>query len=117
SRVETQIPIKMTLSALPAGVKKLRLPRHTVSKPKFLSKPEVPRSAEILELHTSLVCTSAMQEKAKLQRALARARGEELSPYTRPSPASSLDSGSSKDDEDKPLNGGEVHICAGRIQR
>lgn len=117
SRVETQIPIKMTLSSLPVGVKKLRLPRYTVSKPKFLAKPEIARSAEILELHTSLVCTSAMQDKGKLQRALARARGDELGPYTRPSPASSTDSGSSRDDEDKPLNGGEVRICSGCIQR
>ncbi|KAJ9602002.1 SPT3 Dosage dependent suppressor of Ty-induced promoter mutations-like protein [Cladophialophora chaetospira] len=117
SRVETQIPIKMTLSSLPAGVKKLRLPRYTVSKPKFLAKPEVARSQEILELHTSLVCTSAIQEKVKLQRALARARGEELGPYNRPSPTSSVESGSSKDDEDKPLNGGEVQICPGCIQR
>ena len=117
SRVETQIPIKMTLSTLPPGVKKLRLPRHTVSKPKFLAKPEVARSSEILELYTSLVCTSAMQDSVKLQRALARAKGEELGPFTRPSPASSIESGSSKDDEDKPLNGGEVHICTGCVQR
>ncbi|KIW93001.1 uncharacterized protein Z519_06850 [Cladophialophora bantiana CBS 173.52] len=116
SRVETQIPIKMTLSSLPSGVKKLRLPRHTVSKPKFLAKPEVPRSPEILELHTSLVCTSAMQDSVKLQRALARARGEEQAPHTRSSPAST-ESSASKDDEEKPLNGGEVRICAGCIQR
>ncbi|KIW79238.1 hypothetical protein Z517_05850 [Fonsecaea pedrosoi CBS 271.37] len=116
SRVETQIPIKMTLSSLPPGVKKLRLPRHTVSKPKFLAKPEVPRSPEILELHTSLVCTSAMQDRVKLQRALARARGEDPGPYARSSPAS-VESSTSKDDEDKPLNGGEVRICAGCIQR
>ncbi len=117
SRVETQIPIKMTLSTLPQGVKKLRLPRHTVSKPKFLAKPEVARSSEVLELHTYLVCTSAIQDKTNLQRALARARGEELGPYTRPSPTSSVESGSSRDDEEKPLNGGEVQICAGCIQR
>jgi hypothetical protein len=117
SRVETQIPIKLTLSSLPPGAKKLRLPRYTVSKPKFLAKPEVARSTEILELYTALVCTSAMQDNVKLQRALARARGEELGPYTRPSPASSMESESSRDDEDKPLNGGEVRICAGCIQR
>ncbi|OAP57851.1 hypothetical protein AYL99_08589 [Fonsecaea erecta] len=116
SRVETQIPIKMTLSSLPPGAKKLRLPRHTVSKPKFLAKPEVPRSPEILELHTSLVCTSAMQDRVKLQRALARARGEEQASHTRSSPAST-ESSTSRDDEDKPLNGGEVRICAGCIQR
>lgn len=117
SRVETQIPIKLTLSQLPANVKKIRLPRHTVSKPKFLAKPPPERSADIYELHTSLVCTSAMQDPVKLQRAWARARGEDLSPYTRPSPASSTDSQTSKDDEDKPLDGGEVRICTGCIQR
>ncbi|KIW12074.1 hypothetical protein PV08_09348 [Exophiala spinifera] len=117
SRVETQIPIKLTLSVLPSGAKKLRLPRHTVSKPKFLSKSEINRSPEILELHTSLVCTSAMQDPSKLQRALARARGEELAPLTRPSPASSDDSSTLKDDDERPLNGGEVKICPGCIQR
>ncbi|KIW39054.1 uncharacterized protein PV06_08868 [Exophiala oligosperma] len=117
SRVETQIPIKLTLSTLPSGAKKLRLPRHTISKPKFLSKSEISRSPEILELHTSLVCTSAMQDPNKLQRALARARGEESAPLNRPSPASSDDSSTLKDDEDRPLNGGEVKICPGCIQR
>ncbi|EXJ80050.1 hypothetical protein A1O3_08336 [Capronia epimyces CBS 606.96] len=117
SRVETQIPIKLTLSSLPPGAKRLRLPKHTISKPKFLAKSDPDRSPEILELHTSLVCTSAMQDPAKLQRAWARARGEDPAPYTRPSPASSTESSTSKDDEDKPLNGGEVRICAGCIQR
>lgn len=117
SRVETQIPIILTLSSLPPGAKKLQLPTHTVSKPKFLIKGEHERSAEVLELHTSLVCTSAMQDKVKLQRALARARGEDLVPYSKPSPASSTTSSSSRDDEDKPLNGGEVKICNGCIQR
>ena len=117
SRVETQIPIRMTLSYLPTGVTKLRLPTHTVSKPKFLAKPEVERNSEILELHVSLVCTSAMQDNVRLDRAFARARGEELSPLGRPSPASSNGSHGSMDDEDRPLNGGEVRICSGCIQR
>jgi hypothetical protein len=117
SRVETQIPIKMILAPLPAGVTKLRLPTHTVSKPKFLAKPEAERSAEILELYTSLVCTSAMQDRGRLDRAWARARGEDVGSVNRPSPASSLGSQSSKDDEEKPLNGGEVRICSGCIQR
>lgn len=118
SRVETQIPIKMILFPLPPNVKKLRLPTHTVSKPKFLAKPEVERSPEVYELSTSLVCTSAMQDPLRRERALARARGEDLSPYTRPSPASSSGShNSSRDDDEKPLNGGEVRICTGCIQR
>ena len=117
SRVETQIPIKMTLAPLPTGVTKLRLPSYTVSKPKFLAKSEAERSPEILELSTSLVCTSAMQDQAKLERAFARARGEEFAPVSKPSPASSTGSQSSKDDDEKPLNGGEVRICSGCIQR
>lgn len=117
SRVETQIPIKMTLTPLPAGATKLRLPSYTVSKPKFLAKPEADRSSEILELSTSLVCTSAMQDQARLDRAFARARGEDVGPVSKPSPASSIGSQSSKDDEEKPLDGGEVKICSGCIQR
>lgn len=117
SRVETQIPIRMTLSYLPNGVTKLRLPTHTVSKPKFLAKPEVDRNSEVLELHVSLVCTSAMQDTTRLDRAFTRARGEEPGPLERPSPAPSNGSQGSVDDEDKPLNGGEVRICSGCIQR
>ncbi|KAK5070829.1 SPT3 Dosage dependent suppressor of Ty-induced promoter mutations-like protein [Lithohypha guttulata] len=117
SRVETQIPIKMTMYPLPHGVRKLRLPTHTVSKPKFLAKAETDRSQDTLELYVSLVCTSAMQDPQRKQRALARARGEDLSAYSRPSPASSTGSISSKDDDEKPLNGGEVRICSGCIQR
>lgn len=113
SRVETQIPIKMILNPFPQGVTKLRLPSYTVSKPKFLAKTEAERSPETLELYTSLVCTSAMQDPIKFQRAFARARGEVLSP----NPESPAGSNSSKEDEEKPLNGGEVKICAGCIQR
>jgi IPT/TIG domain/Ankyrin repeats (many copies) len=117
SRVETQIPIRMVLSPLPQGAKKLRLPTHTVSKPKFLAKPEVEKSLEILELHTSLVCSSAMQDPVRMERAFARARGEDLAPLNRSSPTSSIGSTSTRDDEEKPLNGGEVRICSGCIQR
>ncbi|KAL1969347.1 hypothetical protein VTN77DRAFT_9540 [Rasamsonia byssochlamydoides] len=114
SRVETQIPIRLTLFPLPAGVKKLRLPSHTISKPKFLAKPDLERSPEMLELHTSLVCTSAMQDQAKLNKAFARARGETR--RRRPSADAGAEEGS-QDEEEKPLDGGEVKICSGCIQR
>lgn len=117
SRVETQIPIKMTLYPLPQGIKRLRLPTHTVSKPKFLAKADVDKTPDTLELSVSLVCTSAMQDPQRKHRALARARGEDLNAYSRPSPASSTGSTSSKEDDEKPLNGGEVRICTGCIQR
>ncbi|PGH04896.1 hypothetical protein AJ80_08445 [Polytolypa hystricis UAMH7299] len=114
SRVETQIPIKLTLHPLLPGVKKLRLPRHAISKPKFFAKPDTERSPEILELLTSVVCTSAMQDKAKLDRAFARARGEIVSSQRATESETSRDNGSQ---EETPLEGAEVKICSGCIQR
>ncbi|KAI5288761.1 hypothetical protein KEM54_004897, partial [Ascosphaera aggregata] len=102
SRVETQIPIRLTLCPLPQGVKKLRLPRHSVSKLKFFAKPGTPRSAEILELYANVVCTSTMQDESKLENALARARG---------------DISSQQSDSDSPLSGGDVKICPNCIKR
>ncbi|KAI9819793.1 MAG: hypothetical protein M1832_003868 [Thelocarpon impressellum] len=119
SRVETQIPIKMTLHPMPPGVTKLHLPTHTISKPKLLAKPGPEPSSDTLELHTMLVCTSAMQAPEKLRRALAYAAGD--GPGTRDSKrrSSSGDSPAADDDDDeaKPLNGGEVDICVGCITR
>ncbi|KAL2865352.1 putative membrane-tethered transcription factor (SPT23) [Aspergillus lucknowensis] len=113
SRVETQIPIRLTLYPLPPGVKKIRLPSHTISKPKFLAPPATERSPEILELYTSLFCTSAMQDKEKLQKAFAKAGA--TSRYR--SSSSSPNAGDETQDEEKPLEGGEVKICAGCVQR
>lgn len=112
SRVETQIPIRLTLYPLPAGVTKLRLPGHTISKLKFLAPPATEPSPDTLELHTSLVCTSAMQDEEKLKKAFARARGE---PYRSSDSSSRLVDGSQEDD--KPVDGGQVKICSGCIQR
>ncbi|KAL4809387.1 hypothetical protein BDV18DRAFT_79786 [Aspergillus unguis] len=113
SRVETQIPIKLTLQPLPHGVKKLRLPSHTISKPKFLAPAATERSSDTVELYTSLFCTSALQDKEKLQKALAKARGE---PIYRSSSSSPMTTDETQE-EDKPLDGGEVKICSGCIQR
>ncbi|KAB8076842.1 hypothetical protein BDV29DRAFT_75073 [Aspergillus leporis] len=113
SRVETQIPIRLTLYPLPAGVKKVRLPSHTISKPKFLAPASADRSPDTVELHTSLVCTSAMQDQEKLKKAFARAGGEPRNRSSSSSPRSADD----VQEEDKPLDGGEVKICSGCIQR
>lgn len=103
SRVETQIPIRLTLSPLPSGVKKLRLPSHTISKLKFLAPPSTEPTPDTYQLYTSLVCTSAMQDRDKLKRAFARTRGEVQQ------------ANGSK--EEQPLEGGDVVICSGCIQR
>lgn len=117
SRVETQIAIKLTLYPMPPGITKLHLQTHTISKPKLIAKPTPKKSPEMLEMHTMLVCTSAMQGPAKVQRALARAAGspiifKEEGRLTSPGGSPLLD-----DDENKPLNGGPVNICAGCITR
>ena len=118
SRVETQIPIKMTLFPMPLGIKKLHLPAHTISKPKLLTKPPPVKAADLLELHTMLVCTSAMQDPAKMRRAFARAaQGSQevrVEPVRR---SSSGDVTTVLEEEDQPLNGGPVHICEGCILR
>jgi hypothetical protein len=110
SRVETQIPIRLTLSRLPDGARRLRLPAHAIAKPKFLAKPGLPPTPDILHLRATLVCTSAMQDPAALQRALARARRRE------PALAAAAPLGD-EDNSDKPLDGGDVRICSGCIQR
>ncbi|MCJ1357590.1 MAG: hypothetical protein MMC33_007586 [Icmadophila ericetorum] len=118
SRVETQIPIKLTLYPIPSGVTKLHLPPHTISKPKLMAKPPPEKSPDMLELHTSLVCTSAMQDPIKLSRAFARAANSTPGVKTGARRASSGDTSlSDTDDENKPLNGGEVSICSGCINR
>ncbi|KAI1373716.1 hypothetical protein F4677DRAFT_186758 [Hypoxylon crocopeplum] len=112
SRVETQIPIKLTIHNLPPGIKRIHLPTHTISKPKLLAKPTATRSPDMLEVYTMLVCTSAMQDQERLQRALRRAAAAQhdfLGPRR-------SDEGV-EDDEQKPQNGGEVRICAGCITR
>ncbi|KZF20745.1 hypothetical protein L228DRAFT_240505 [Xylona heveae TC161] len=120
SRVETQIPIRMTLHPMPPGVTKLHLPTHTISKPKLLAKPSPPKSPDMLELHTMLVCTSAMQNPANLQRALRRAAGLETPVKKEERRSSSGDAPQAQNedgDTENPLNGGEVSICLGCITR
>ncbi|KAK6583683.1 hypothetical protein PZA11_003413 [Diplocarpon coronariae] len=114
SRVETQIPIKMTLFPMPAGITKLHLPTHTISKPKLLAKPTPARSPDMFELHTTLVCTSAMQNPETRRRAFERAASGRLPTTEGASPG---ESGSDEDDENKPINGGDVSICVGCITR
>ncbi|KAL7623843.1 SPT3 Dosage dependent suppressor of Ty-induced promoter mutations-like protein [Parahypoxylon ruwenzoriense] len=112
SRVETQIPIKLTLHHLPPGIKRVHLPTHTISKPKLLAKPAAIRSPDMLELYTMLVCTSAMQDPEKRRRAFERAavaRHDFLVP-------NQPDDGAD-DSDHRPQNGGEVRICSGCITR
>ena len=78
SRVETQIAVRFTLRRLPDSVTKLRLPRHTISKIKYIEDNHPAESPEVLELEATVVCASAMQVKDQLERALYQARGEPI---------------------------------------
>jgi len=113
SRVETQRDIMLKLSHLPLGVKKLHLPTHTISKPKQLAKPTPPPSEEMLELHLSVVCTSAMQDPNK--KAAAQRRAAETASRGRPpstmSGSTNTPPATPQDVQLTPQDGGEVTIC------
>ncbi|KAF3931166.1 hypothetical protein ABW19_dt0200653 [Dactylella cylindrospora] len=120
SRVETQIRVNLNLSPLPPGVSKLHLPTHTISKPKLLSKPQHQKTPDTLELYTSLVCASAIDGNPELlQKVLQRAVDDPLQERVFGSKSSKSEEGKEpyNPDDDKPLNGGEVRICAGCITR
>ncbi|OAA67841.1 membrane-tethered transcription factor [Niveomyces insectorum RCEF 264] len=120
SRVETQIPVTIFLSALPPGVTRLHLPPHTISKPKLLAKSAAEPSPDMLELYTMVVCTSAMQNENNRRQALERAAAATHGPQS----ARSRDGDDNDEDEAgedgngcRPANGGEVWICKGCMQR
>ena len=117
SRVETQIPVKLTLHPVPPGASKIHLQTHTISKSKLVAKPAPEKSPEMLELHAMLVCTSAMQDPAKRGRAFTRAAALLPNEKRKGRRSSSGDTTSLNDDEDRPANGGPVHICMGCIER
>ncbi|TGJ86078.1 hypothetical protein E0Z10_g2704 [Xylaria hypoxylon] len=111
SRVETQIPLKITLHNLPKGIRRVHLPTHTIAKPKLLQKPSTGPSPDMLELTTMLVCTSAVTDETRLKRAFGRAaRKPNINEMSNPVDGI-------EDEENKPQNGGEVRICVGCITR
>lgn len=122
SRVETQINIVMTLENAPPGVEHLHLPLHTIAKSKLLAKDEYEQS-KVLELHTMLVCTSAMHNPQLKEKALQRAASQnnteiqQRADLLRESADEDKNDLKNVDEADKPSNGGEVRICANCIQR
>lgn len=121
SRVETQIPIKLTLDPLPGHIKKLHLPTETIAKAKFLAKDTAP-SVDTLELSAMLVCTSSMEKPENMAHALQMARdGTHVKRGINPR---RLSTGEAKkggeldlNDPDSPMNGGPVRICDNCVSR
>lgn len=116
SRVETQINIRLTLDWVPGNIKMLHLPTHTIAKAKLLAKETKP-SSDTLELHTMLVCTSAMNQPALRQKALERAAAQDNSEIQARSQTAVKKEDEQEDEQDKPANGGEVRICTNCINR
>jgi len=113
SRVETQIHIRIILSPLPAGITRIHLPHVNICKPKFWAKPPAKPSPDTLELHVSVVCTSAMQNPELLKAALARARQSAQTGVPIPF-VPELDSAEQAKVGGK---GGEVRICGNCVCR
>ena len=112
SRVETQIKLRLNLSHLPDGATKLHLPTHTISKPKLLEKPTPEPSPDMLELHTVVVCTSALIKDGKQTEVLRRA----CAAAERGRPSSTLERGNGTQ-QISPQDGGDVQICSGCVTR
>ena len=122
SRVETQINVVMTLEQPPPGIEFLHLPLHTIAKSKLLSKEDYDMN-KALELHTMLVCTSAMHNPAHKEKALRQAAAQnnaeiqDRAQRLRRVADDDRNNMANVDDADKPSNGGEVRICNNCIQR
>ncbi|KAL8658770.1 MAG: hypothetical protein Q9226_000795 [Calogaya cf. arnoldii] len=118
TRVETQIPIKVTLNPLPLGITKLHLPPRTMAKSKLMAKDPPDLSFDMLELEVMPVCASAMRNPVACRRAFALARGE---PLPRPQKQRSSSEGppNHADAPAKidPRDGGPISICDGCIVR
>jgi hypothetical protein len=118
TRAETQIKTVLVLDPLPRQYQFARFPRHTLSKSKQLASAdeiEVNEAGDAaVRVDLTLVCATAVEKDADLQRALRRARGDEVQPRRRPrTQVSDID----KEDETHPQNGGAVVICDGCKER
>lgn len=107
SRVETQIPVVLTLHYLPEGIKRIHFPPSSISKSKLLSRPPPPKSLDMLELHIALVCTSAMFDPTKRKLALNREAGEQHH----------MKGTCNREENQRPFDGGEVNSCPKCIKR
>lgn len=134
SRVETQTTLRIIAADLPEGAKKLHMPRHTISRPKqMLKDPHVP-SPDTLELDCYVVCETAWRKYP--DRLIRDAFIKACKEPTQPNPHNKLrrfeddeeEKHSSRDrgpsvvelsvsDPNNPLNGGEVWVCAGCMDR
>ena len=111
TRVETQIPVKMTLDPLPYGVTKIHLPARTMAKSKLIATPRPNPSPDTLELDVMPVCASAMKKPGALNRAYMMAQQKQ--PSSSQGPQNNVNAIAKVD----PRDGGPISICDGCITR
>ncbi|KAL8720332.1 MAG: hypothetical protein Q9225_002794 [Loekoesia sp. 1 TL-2023] len=121
TRVETQIPITMTLVPVPPGITRLHLPTRTMAKPKLLAKHKPSKSPDMLELDVMPVCASAIKKPGVYLRALAIARGEglpaQLGQQNQPPSVDGQNTVGNADGRTDPTDGGPISICDGCMMR
>ncbi|KAL9033847.1 MAG: hypothetical protein Q9180_005731, partial [Flavoplaca navasiana] len=111
TRVETQIPVKMTLDPLPYGITKIHLPARTMAKSKLIARPRPNPSPDTLELDVMPVCASAMKKPGALSRAYMMAQQKQ------PSSSEGLQNNVNAIAKVDPRDGGPISICDGCITR
>lgn len=117
SRVETQIAINLNIVGLSHAITKIHLPAHTISKPKFQSKPPHQKSPDTAELSAMLVCASAMEREGLERKALERAAKDDIFVSEEEDQPAATKVQTDDSDPNRPLNGGPVSICSGCINR
>ncbi|KAL8838902.1 MAG: hypothetical protein Q9176_004837, partial [Flavoplaca citrina] len=111
TRVETQIPVKMTLDPLPYGVTRIHLPARTMAKSKLIARPRPNPSPDTLELDVMPVCASAVKKPGALNRAYMMAQQKQ--PSSSEGPQNNVNAIAKVD----PRDGGPISICDGCITR
>ncbi|KAL8841794.1 MAG: hypothetical protein Q9170_000827 [Blastenia crenularia] len=121
TRVETQIPITVTLVPAPSGITRLHLPSRTMAKPKLLAKQKHSKSPDMLELDVMPVCASAMKKPGVYPRALAIARGQKpfrnTSQQEQQPSLEGLNAAGNTQERIDPMDGGPISICDGCMMR
>ncbi|KAL8898449.1 MAG: hypothetical protein Q9207_006690, partial [Kuettlingeria erythrocarpa] len=121
TRVETQIPITMTLIPMPPGITRLHLPSRTMAKPKLMAKPPPIKSPDMLELDVMPVRASAMKRPDVYARAFAMAREGDIANHTRHgmhrSSADRSDTPQNPGGMVDPIGGRTISICDGCMAR
>ncbi|KAL8705032.1 MAG: hypothetical protein Q9201_001839 [Fulgogasparrea decipioides] len=121
TRVETQVPVTMTLYPIPPGITKLHLPMRTLAMSKWMAKPPPSKSPDMLELDVMPVCASAMKKRDRQLQAFALARGEGFSPQAQNQMQrlSSEGRDNVRDSLERldPMDGGPISVCDSCMNR